>query len=101
MNNYISLIQDMLARSVYGNAFLEKQVRLLLQAIYESQDIDDAEVIFKNCQDIQFELARACFKDGTRLSDFLREFVYYFERLDDVEYKSHLYTKIKSTGKAW
>lgn len=95
MNNFIELIKNRLLQS-QETEFVEQEIQLLFNAIAETKSINDAELIFKNLEEIHFVLAKAVFKEGLNVSTFLREFVYDFDRIDDAEVKKFQYQKIKS-----
>lgn len=95
MNNIIELIENNLSQES-GQKFVEQEIGLLFSEIANTNKIDDAELLFKNLEDIQFALAKAIFKNGIEVTTFLRDFVYDFDRIDDIEVKLNLYNKIKS-----
>jgi hypothetical protein len=95
MSNFIALIESKLD-TPEGLGFVELEIQLLFSEIAQTKSISDAELIFKNLEDIQFVLAKAVFKEGLNVSPFLREFIYDFDRIDDVDVKNLQYQKIKS-----
>jgi hypothetical protein len=97
MNNFIKLIEkELYSHNTFSLEFIQKQIELLFNLIKETKDIDEAEMIFGILGEIQFVLARAIFKDKLGVNQFLRQFVYDFDRIDDGETKIHLFNKIKS-----
>jgi hypothetical protein len=97
MNNFIDLIENHLSQK-QGLAFIEQEIKLLFSAISNTDKVDDAELIFKNLEDIQFVLAKSIFKNNIEVTSFLRQFVYDFDRIDDNETKVNLYNRIKTEG---
>jgi hypothetical protein len=95
MSNFIELIESNLAHK-NGLEFIEQEIKLLFSTIASTNKIDDAELLFKNLEDVQFVLAKSIFKNGTEVTPFLRKFVYDFDRIDDKETKENLYSRIKS-----
>lgn len=95
MSNFIELIENYLSQK-QGLKFVEQEIKLLFSAISNTDKVDDAELIFKNLEDIQFVLAKSIFKNGIEVSSFLRQFVYDFDRIDDSETKRNLYNRIKA-----
>ena len=93
MNNFISLIEKELLINKNMN-FAERIIKLLFDEIRNTKDIDDAELLFKNLEDVQFILAKAVFKENQDVSSFLRQFIYDFDRIDDEDVKKDLYSKI-------
>ena len=82
-NTFNSFIEQELKRSNLDFEIIEDQVNLLLKAISKTDSIDEAEIIFKVIEDIQFILAKESFKEGKILSPFLKIFVHDFDRIDD------------------
>ncbi|SEK63758.1 hypothetical protein [Parapedobacter koreensis] len=95
MANFIELIESSLSQKK-GVEFVEQEIKLLFSAIAGTNKIDDAELLFKNLEDIQFVLAKSIFKNGIKVTSFLKKFVYDFDRIDDNDTKKNLYNKIKS-----
>jgi hypothetical protein len=98
MSDFIKSIKSRLVLPG-GMEFIEKEIELLYKAIEQTHEIHEADLIFKNLEDIQFILAQAVFKDGIKISPFLRQFVYDFDRIDDIEVKEYQYKKIKQQSK--
>ncbi len=97
MNNFIKLIEkELYSQNTFNLDFIQKQIELLFDLIKETKNIDEAELIFKILEEIQFVLAKGIFKDKLEVNQFLRQFVYDFDRIDDDETKIHLFNKIKS-----
>lgn len=94
MSNFIELIENYLSKK-QGLEFIEQEIKLLFSAISNTNKVDDARLIFKNLEDIQFVLAKSIFKNGIEVTPFLRQFVYDFDRIDDDETKRVLYERIK------
>lgn len=59
-------------------------------------DVSQAENYFQSLEKLQFKLAEEIFSNGLKVNEFLRKFVYNFDRIDDEELKLILYDKIKS-----
>lgn len=97
MDDFINLLKSKLAISG-GMEFIEKEIRLLFNSLKQTNSITEADLIFRNLEDIQFVLAQAVFKDGVNVSDFLRKFIYDFDRIDDTDVKKYQYNKIKRQG---
>lgn len=97
MSNFIDLIENHLSQK-QGLAFIEQEIKLLFSAISYTDKVDDAELIFKNLEDIQFVLAKSIFKNNIEVTSFLRQFVHDFDRIDDNETKVNLYNRIKTEG---
>jgi hypothetical protein len=97
MSNFIDLIENHLSQK-QGLVFIEQEIKLLFSAISNTDKVDDAELIFKNLEDIQFVLAKSIFKNNIEVTSFLRQFVYDFDRIDDNETKVNLYNRIKTEG---
>ena|ERR1700760_1770413 len=95
MNNFIELVESALTLPK-GLEFIEQQIQLLFYVIAQTKSIDNAELVFKNLEDIQFVLAKATFKNDINLSPFLNKFVDDFDRIDDIEVKNFQYKQIKS-----
>lgn len=95
MNNFIALIESKLSLPE-GLDFVENEIQLLFSAIAHTKGINEAELIFKNLEEIHFVLAKAVFKEGLNVSPFLSEFIYDFDRIDDIDVKNFQYQKIKS-----
>lgn len=95
MSNFVDLIESHLSQK-QGLDFIEQEIKLLFSAISNTNKVADAELIFRNLEDIQFVLAKSIFKNGIEVTPFLRQFVYDFDRIDDSETKRILYDKIKS-----
>ena len=97
MNNFIKLIEkELYSHNTFNLEFIQKQIELLFNLIKETKNIDETEMVFKILEEIQFVLARAIFKDKLEVNQFLRQFVYDFDRIDDSDTKIHLFNKIKS-----
>ncbi|MGC4129628.1 MAG: hypothetical protein QM564_08740 [Bergeyella sp.] len=94
MNNFIRLIENNLSHR-NGLELIEQEIKLLFEAIAKTNGIENANLLFKNLEDIQFILARAIFKDKIIVTPFLRNFVYDFDRIDDEEVMNKLYKNIK------
>lgn len=95
MSNFIDLIESHLSKK-QGFELVEQEIKLLFSAILDTNKVDEAELIFKNLEDIQFVLAKSIFKNGMEVTPFLRQFAYDFDRIDDSETKRILYGRIKS-----
>lgn len=95
MSNFVDLMESQLSHK-QGFDFIEQEIKLLFSEISNTNKVDDAELMFKNLEDIQFVLAKSIFKNGIEVTSFLRQFVYDFDRIDDIETRSFLYDKIKS-----
>lgn len=95
MNNFIKLIKDKLLQP-RGVELIEQEIKLMFNAIALTKNIDDAELLFKNLEDIHFILSKVFFKGDLKVNVFLREFIYDFDRIDDIEVKIFQYKKIKS-----
>ena len=93
MNDFITLVESKINDSK-GLEFVEQQIQLLFTGIRQTKNLNEAEMLFKNLEDIQFVLAKAVFKNGLSVSLFLREFIYDYDRIDDEEVKQRLYQKI-------
>lgn len=96
MSNFIELIEKQV-NYINRSSFIEQAIKLLFNAIAETEHLEDAELLFKNLEDIQCILAKAVFKDRLTVTPFLRNFVYDYDRIDDIDVKKSLYKKIKST----
>lgn len=59
-------------------------------------DVSEDENYFQSLEKLQFKLAEEIFSNVLKVNEFLREFVYNFDRIDDEELKLILYDKIKS-----
>lgn len=94
MSNFKDLIENTLSEN-QGLKFVEDIVYLLFDLISKTINIDNAELIFKNLDDIQIILAKAVFKNEIEVTPFLRQFIYEFDRIDDFETKCDLYNRIK------
>jgi hypothetical protein len=94
MSNFIELLESNLAHKD-GLEFIEQEIKLLFSAVASTNKIDDAELLFKKLEYIQFVLAKSIFKNGTEVTPFLRKFVYDFDRIDDTETKENLYNRMK------
>ena len=95
MNNFVDLIENYISQK-HDFEFVEQEIKLLFYAISNTNKVEDAELIFKNLEDIQFVLAKSVFKNGIEVTPFLRRFIYDFDRIDDKEIKSILYDRIKA-----
>ncbi len=96
MDNFIKLIENELySHKSFNLEFIQKQIELLFTIIKRTKSIEEAELTFKILEEIQFVLARAIFKDKLEVSQFLRQFVHDFDRIDDDETKIHLFNQIK------
>lgn len=95
MSNFIEMIESNLTHTD-GLEIIEQEIKLLFTAIGSTNEINAAELLFKNLEDVQFVLAKSIFKNGTEVSPFLRQFVYDFDRIDDKETKGNLYKRIKT-----
>jgi len=96
MNDFINLIESKLKSADEGLDFVQKEIQLLFEAIEQAKSMNEAELVFKNLEDIQFVLAKAVFKEGLKVTPFIREFIYDFDRIDDDDVKRYQYAKIKS-----
>ncbi len=94
-SNFIELIENSL-RHKDSLELIEQEIKLLFKFISKTNHINDANLLFKNLEDIQFILAKAVFKDELSVSSFLRDFIYDFDRIDDPDVKQNLYQRIKT-----
>jgi hypothetical protein len=67
MSNFIDLIEVNLVNKE-GLEFIEQEIKLLFTSIANTNTVDDAVLLFKNLEDIQFVLAKAVFKNGIEVS---------------------------------
>lgn len=96
MNNFLNLLEEKIKSSNEdGQQLTEKIILLLFDVIRNTNNIDEAELVFKNLQDIHFVLAKTTFSDGFKPNAFLKNFIYDFDRIDDNEVKIYQYNKIK------
>ncbi|MFL5787325.1 MAG: hypothetical protein ACJ748_04685 [Flavisolibacter sp.] len=79
-----------------GLEVVEKEIKKLFTEIGQAQSIADSEEKFKELANFQFVLAKAVFKEGLSVPAFLRQFIYDFDRIDDVLVKKKEFEKIKS-----
>lgn len=77
---------------------IEKEIGNILREIKKTNSLTDAEVYFNLLDKAQLFLARLAFKVGMSLPLNLRKFVYDFDRVDDFDQKTYLYSTIKSGG---
>ena len=97
MNNFIKLIEkELYSHNTFSLEFIQKQIELLFNLIKETKNVNEAVMVFKVLEEIQFVLAKAIFKDKLIVNQFLRQFIYDFDRIDDDEIKIHLFDKIQS-----
>ena len=101
MENYIRLIEQNLEcqdkkRLISNLSFIQSSLFLLFDQIKVTNSYDEAVLIFKVLEDIQFVLAKAVFKDGIVVTPKLRKFISDFDRIDDEGMRNYLYLKIKS-----
>jgi hypothetical protein len=96
-SDFILLIKSQLKKEE-GIEFVQDIILLLFKAIRQTTNIDEADLIFNNLDNIQYVLAEAVFGDKITVTHFLREFIYDFDRIDDTEHKRNLYRKIKTNA---
>lgn len=97
MNNFINLIKYKLELSGTNSfEFIQKEIQLLFNLIEQANSVDETDLIFKNLEDIHQTLAKYIFTNELKVNTFLREFLYDFDRIDDVTTKINIYNKIKS-----
>ncbi len=96
MNKVIELIENNLGHKD-GLEYVEKEIKVILLKISNTKEIKEAELFFKQLEEIQFVLAKSLFKYEVEVTPFLREFVYDYDRLDDLQLKETLYNRIKSS----
>src|SRR5437016_1493762 len=70
--------------------------KLFRPEIRQTESIANSEEKFKELANFQFVLAKAVFKEGLSVPVFLRQFIYDFDRIDDVLVKKKEFEKIKS-----
>lgn len=73
----------------------EKDIKQLLVIMEGIDNINDTKDIFKKLEDIQIKLACLVFKYNVKVSPFIRQFIYDFDRIDDIEMRKIIYTKVK------
>ncbi|MDY3315928.1 hypothetical protein PG630_01200 [Riemerella anatipestifer] len=93
MNDFNNLMENYLKEQKFY--LIEDKIKSLFSEISNANELRDTEFLFKELENIQFELAKLAFKDKVVLSPFLRQFVYDFDRIDDDEIKIFLYERIK------
>jgi hypothetical protein len=79
-----------------GLEVVEKEIKKLFTEIGQTQSIADSEEKFQELANFQFVLAKAVFKERLSVPAFLRQFIYDFDRIDDVLVKKKEFEKIKS-----
>jgi competence transcription factor ComK len=94
MGDFIHVIENYLLKE-RGQECVEEEIKLLFFKISKTKNIDDAALMFQNLEEIQFTLAKAIFKNEIEVTQFLRQFVYDFDRIDDEEIRNVLYKKIQ------
>lgn len=95
MNNFIELLKYNL-KDENGLIYIEAQINLFFKTISTcTNNVEEAELYFKNLEDMQYLLAKHVFKYNLEVSSFLRDFIYDFDRIDDFETKNYLYKRIK------
>lgn len=97
MYRNIEIIEQRLSQP-NGIESIEEEIKLLFNAISETKSIENATSIFEELEVIQMALAKSVFKDGLKVSSFLRDFIYDFDRIDDDVVKKFQYDKIKVNG---
>lgn len=93
-DNFLTLINEK-ASSEEGILFIEKIVNIFFDLIKETKTMNEALIIFKNLEDIQFILARKRFKEDKNIGSFLNEFIRDFDRIDDFKTKESIYLNLK------
>jgi hypothetical protein len=77
---------------------IEKEIDNVFRKIKETILLSDANSYFDLLDKTQLLLAKMSFKDGVVLSPNLKKFVYDFDRIDDFDQKTYLYSVLKSGG---
>jgi len=95
MGDFTNLIENCL-KNKKRLSFIEKLIRLLYSGIKESENINEANRYFKALEELQFIMAKSVFKENLYVTNFIRKFIYNFDRIDDEEVKIYLYNKIKN-----
>lgn len=97
MNNFVNLIEYKLENSgPSAFEFVQKEIQLLFDLIEEANCIEETDLIFKNLDDIHHTLAKYVFTNELAVDRSLGEFIYDFDRVDDINTKIYIYNKIKS-----
>jgi hypothetical protein len=101
MENFLKLFERNLEyqdkeRLITNLSFIQQILVLLLEQIKLTASYEEANLIFKILEDMQFVLAKAVFKNKIVVTPQLRKFISDFDRIDDEALKNYLYSKIKS-----
>ena len=75
---------------------LEAEIRNILLAIRSCEEVEGANAYFQTLDKVQTVLARLVFKKGLKVTHNLREFVRDFDRIDDMDLRRYLFSKIKN-----
>lgn len=94
MNRIEELIEFQLTQK-YGCKIIEKEIEKLFFEISKTGNVDEANLLFDKLEEIQYLLAKIIFKYDIKVTPFIRQFVYDFDRIDDKETRDYLYKKIK------
>ncbi len=76
--------------------FLEDEIRKLINSIKSYSSVEEATEIFTILGDYQESLSVLVFKIGYTVSENLRTFVKDFDRVDDLDLRSYIFSKIKT-----
>lgn len=76
-------------------SFIQEILTLMLNQIKNTNNFEEATLTFDVLGDIQFVLAQAVFKRKIVVTPQLNKFITDFDRIDDLDMKNFLYSKIK------
>lgn len=73
----------------------ENKIKSLFSSIESANSFEECGEFFSELEKIQTELAVLVFKEQVEVSTKLRKFVRDFDRLDDIDLRQNMFTKIQ------
>jgi len=95
-NVFIQLIASQLKKGEQGLTFVQEEIELLFKAIKNTNNLQEADLVFDNLEVIHFALSKVYFTSDLQITSFLKEFIHDFERIDDDDTRNYQYQKIKA-----
>ncbi|MDR1653459.1 MAG: hypothetical protein LBS01_07430 [Prevotellaceae bacterium] len=94
-NVFIQLIERQFNKDKFGIEFIQKVIELLFESITNTENLQEADLIFDNLEVIHLALSKVYFTTDLQVNPFLKEFIHGFERIDDDNVRKYQYQKIK------
>lgn len=96
-SDFILLIKSQLKHKS-GVEMVEKIIKIFFKAMQQTLNVEEIDFIFNNLDNIQYVLSEAFYVDDIKITQFLKDFISDFDRVDDEEWREVLYKKIKETS---